>query len=165
MDLQTEDDRRWPVSQLKTPPRSGKLPDYDRFDASFFAVHAQQANVRLSSNQPHTCMTRLKGHHSRCAALHGSKAQGPRQNLLLLNDFILCVASAVSEHLSFPLSQPFLQKTSMISDCSDRHSSQRLHLHAACQSSGSSDILNYSCGRCRKWILSCGSCWKCPMRR
>ena len=44
--MQTEDDRRWPVGQLKTPPRSGKLPDYDRFDASFFAVHGQQANVR-----------------------------------------------------------------------------------------------------------------------
>ena len=46
VDMQTEDDRRWPVGQLKTPPRSGKLPDYDKFDASFFAVHGQQANVR-----------------------------------------------------------------------------------------------------------------------
>ncbi len=45
--MQTQDDRRWPVGQLKTPPRSGKLPDYDKFDASFFTVHAQQANVSL----------------------------------------------------------------------------------------------------------------------
>ncbi|EIE19942.1 hypothetical protein COCSUDRAFT_58179 [Coccomyxa subellipsoidea C-169] len=44
VDMQTQDDRRWPVGQLKTPPRSGKLPDYDKFDASFFTVHAQQAN-------------------------------------------------------------------------------------------------------------------------
>ena len=48
VDMQTQDDRRWPVGQLKTPPRSGKLPDYNKFDASFFTVHAQQANVSVS---------------------------------------------------------------------------------------------------------------------
>ena len=43
----TQDNRRWPVGQLNTPLRTGKVPDFDRFDASFFAVHGQQAQVAL----------------------------------------------------------------------------------------------------------------------
>lgn len=46
VDMTTQDDRRWPLGQLNTPPRIGKLPDYHRFDASFFAVHGQQAEAR-----------------------------------------------------------------------------------------------------------------------
>jgi fatty acid synthase len=30
------------------PPRTGKLPGFDRFDATFFSVHGKQAQVRLS---------------------------------------------------------------------------------------------------------------------
>ena len=46
--MMTKDDRRWPLGLLNTPARIGKLPDYHRFDASFFAVHGQQAEVSAS---------------------------------------------------------------------------------------------------------------------
>ena len=49
-DMVTSDDRRWPVGLHGTPPRSGKVPDYEKFDASFFAVHGKQAQVRGAGN-------------------------------------------------------------------------------------------------------------------
>ena len=48
-DMVTSDDRRWPVGLHGTPPKSGKILDYDRFDAPFFAVHGKQAQVSSSS--------------------------------------------------------------------------------------------------------------------
>ena len=39
----TADDRRWPVGFQGLPPRTGKLPGFDKFDASFFSVHGKQA--------------------------------------------------------------------------------------------------------------------------
>ena len=42
----TSNDKRWPVGLHGTPPRSGKVPDYEKFDASFFSVHGKQAQVR-----------------------------------------------------------------------------------------------------------------------
>ena len=44
-DMVTSNDTRWPVGLHGTPPRFGKVPDYDRFDASFFQVHGKQAQV------------------------------------------------------------------------------------------------------------------------
>ena len=44
-DMVTCDDRRWPVGFQGLPPRSGKLPGFDKFDASFFSVHGKQAQV------------------------------------------------------------------------------------------------------------------------
>lgn len=44
-DMVTSNDSRWPVGLHETPPRFGKVPDYDRFDASFFSVHGKQAQV------------------------------------------------------------------------------------------------------------------------
>ena len=34
------------------PPRTGKLPGFDKFDASFFSVHGKQANVRTFLKKP-----------------------------------------------------------------------------------------------------------------
>ena len=48
-DMVTCDDRRWPVGFQGLPPRSGKLPGFDKFDASFFSVHGKQAQVRLGA--------------------------------------------------------------------------------------------------------------------
>ena len=51
-DMVTSDDRRWPVGLHGTPPRSGKVPDYEKFDAPFFSVHGKQAQVRGAGNVP-----------------------------------------------------------------------------------------------------------------
>lgn len=45
-DMLTCDDRRWPVGFQGLPPRSGKAPGFDKFDAAFFSVHGKQAQVR-----------------------------------------------------------------------------------------------------------------------
>ncbi len=44
-DMVTSNDSRWPVGLHETPPRFGKVPDFERFDASFFSVHGKQAQV------------------------------------------------------------------------------------------------------------------------
>lgn len=44
-DMVTADDRRWPVGFQGLPPRTGKLPGFDKFDAAFFSVHGKQAQV------------------------------------------------------------------------------------------------------------------------
>lgn len=41
----TEDDRRWPAGLYGVPPRIGKIKNLNRFDASFFKVHAKQARA------------------------------------------------------------------------------------------------------------------------
>lgn len=43
-DMITDDDRRWPPGLHGLPTRSGKLKDIKSFDATFFSVHAKQAN-------------------------------------------------------------------------------------------------------------------------
>ncbi|XP_072167778.1 fatty acid synthase-like [Diadema setosum] len=43
--LVTIDDRRWEPGLFGLPPRNGKLKDLSRFDATFFGVHAKQANT------------------------------------------------------------------------------------------------------------------------
>lgn len=45
VDLVTADDRRWPVGTYGLPARNGKLKDLASFDATFFGVHAKQADV------------------------------------------------------------------------------------------------------------------------
>ena len=45
VDLITDDDRRWPNGIYGLPSRTGKLKDISKFDASFFGVHAKQAEV------------------------------------------------------------------------------------------------------------------------
>lgn len=42
-DMQTADNRRWPVGYYNTPPRVGKAPDLEFFDNTFFSVHGKQA--------------------------------------------------------------------------------------------------------------------------
>ncbi|EIE22203.1 ketoacyl-synt-domain-containing protein [Coccomyxa subellipsoidea C-169] len=42
-DMLTTDDRRWPIAFQGLPPRSGKAPGFDKFDAAFFSVHGKQA--------------------------------------------------------------------------------------------------------------------------
>jgi hypothetical protein len=42
-DMQTSDARRWPVGLYNTPPRQGKIPNFDAFDNIFFSVHGKQA--------------------------------------------------------------------------------------------------------------------------
>ncbi|CAK0786732.1 hypothetical protein CVIRNUC_009946 [Coccomyxa viridis] len=42
-DMLTADDRRWPVGFQGLPPRTGKSPGFDKFDAAFFSVHGKQA--------------------------------------------------------------------------------------------------------------------------
>lgn len=59
-DMVTADDRRWPVGFQGLPPRTGKLPGFDKFDAAFFSVHGKQAQVSflLMSNEhtwPYIC--------------------------------------------------------------------------------------------------------------
>ena len=44
-DMVTANDKRWPVGIYGLPPRSGKVPDFESFDASFFSVHGKQAQV------------------------------------------------------------------------------------------------------------------------
>ncbi|CAA9997194.1 unnamed protein product, partial [Nesidiocoris tenuis] len=44
-DMVTADDRRWPPGLYGLPARHGKLKDLSRFDATFFGVHAKQAEV------------------------------------------------------------------------------------------------------------------------
>ena len=48
-DMVTSNDLRWPVGLHGTPPRSGKVLDYEKFDAPFFSVHGKQAQVSLAS--------------------------------------------------------------------------------------------------------------------
>ena len=43
-DMVTEDDRRWTPGLHGLPKRGGKLKDIKHFDATFFGVHAKQAN-------------------------------------------------------------------------------------------------------------------------
>ncbi|CAB3365146.1 Hypothetical predicted protein [Cloeon dipterum] len=45
VDLITDDERRWPSGLHGLPTRTGKIKDLNRFDATFFGVHAKQANV------------------------------------------------------------------------------------------------------------------------
>lgn len=45
VDLVTDDERRWTSGLFNLPTRTGKLKDLSRFDATFFGVHAKQANV------------------------------------------------------------------------------------------------------------------------
>ncbi|KAL0271260.1 UNVERIFIED_CONTAM: hypothetical protein PYX00_008407 [Menopon gallinae] len=45
IDLVTDDERRWPSGIYGLPTRTGKLKDLSHFDATFFGVHAKQANV------------------------------------------------------------------------------------------------------------------------
>uniref|UniRef100_UPI0037E9BFCC fatty acid synthase n=1 Tax=Semicossyphus pulcher TaxID=241346 RepID=UPI0037E9BFCC len=45
VDMVTEDDRRWTAGLHGLPKRNGKLKDITKFDASFFGVHAKQANT------------------------------------------------------------------------------------------------------------------------
>ncbi|XP_058792836.1 fatty acid synthase [Phymastichus coffea] len=45
VDLVTDDERRWPKNVHGLPARTGKLKDLSSFDATFFGVHAKQANV------------------------------------------------------------------------------------------------------------------------
>lgn len=45
VDLVTDDERRWPAGLHGLPTRTGKLKDIQYFDATFFGVHAKQANV------------------------------------------------------------------------------------------------------------------------
>ena len=47
-DMVTADDRRWPVGFQGLPPRTGKLPGFDKFDAAFFSVHGKQAQASLN---------------------------------------------------------------------------------------------------------------------
>ena len=54
-DMVTADDRRWPVGFQGLPPRTGKLPGFDKFDAAFFSVHGKQAQVSfLLMSDEHT---------------------------------------------------------------------------------------------------------------
>lgn len=48
-DMVTADDRRWPVGFQGLPPRTGKLPGFDKFDAAFFSVHGKQAQVSYTA--------------------------------------------------------------------------------------------------------------------
>lgn len=45
VDLVTDDERRWPTGLYGLPARTGKLKDLQHFDATFFGVHAKQAQV------------------------------------------------------------------------------------------------------------------------
>nr|XP_034178573.1 fatty acid synthase [Osmia lignaria]XP_034178581.1 fatty acid synthase [Osmia lignaria] len=45
IDMVTDDERRWPSGMYGLPTRTGKLKDLKSFDATFFGVHAKQANV------------------------------------------------------------------------------------------------------------------------
>ncbi|XP_059470308.1 fatty acid synthase [Neocloeon triangulifer] len=45
VDLITDDERRWPSGLHGLPTRTGKIKELDRFDATFFGVHAKQAHV------------------------------------------------------------------------------------------------------------------------
>ncbi|XP_011499008.1 PREDICTED: fatty acid synthase [Ceratosolen solmsi marchali] len=45
VDLVTDDERRWPSGIHGLPSRTGKIKDLASFDATFFGVHAKQANV------------------------------------------------------------------------------------------------------------------------
>ena len=45
VDLITDDERRWPSGLHGLPTRTGKLKDLEKFDATFFGVHAKQAHV------------------------------------------------------------------------------------------------------------------------
>lgn len=44
-DMVTEDDRRWPIGLYGLPGRSGKLKDLASFDASFFGIEKDEANL------------------------------------------------------------------------------------------------------------------------
>lgn len=50
-DMVTSNDSRWPVELHGTPARFGKVPDFERFDASFFPVHGKQAQVSCAAFQ------------------------------------------------------------------------------------------------------------------
>lgn len=45
VDLVTDDETRWPSGLHGLPTRTGKIKDISHFDATFFGVHAKQANV------------------------------------------------------------------------------------------------------------------------
>ncbi len=44
VDMVTDDGRRWTPGLFGLPTRCGKLKELDKFDATFFGVHAKQAN-------------------------------------------------------------------------------------------------------------------------
>ena len=45
VNLVTDDERRWPSGHYGLSTKGGKLKDLSKFDASFFGVHAKQADV------------------------------------------------------------------------------------------------------------------------
>jgi fatty acid synthase len=45
VDMVTDDGRRWTPGMFGLPTRCGKLKTLDKFDATFFGVHAKQANL------------------------------------------------------------------------------------------------------------------------
>jgi len=45
VDMVTEDSRRWPVNMYGLPGRSGKIPDISSFDADFFGIPREEANL------------------------------------------------------------------------------------------------------------------------
>jgi len=45
VDMVTDDGRRWTPGLHGLPTRNGKLKELDKFDATFFGVHAKQANL------------------------------------------------------------------------------------------------------------------------
>ncbi|KAJ8972225.1 hypothetical protein NQ314_000286 [Rhamnusium bicolor] len=45
VDLVTDDERRWPSGLYGLPTRTGKIKNLQHFDATFFGVHAKQADV------------------------------------------------------------------------------------------------------------------------
>jgi len=45
VDMVTDDGRRWTPGLYGLPARTGKIKELDRFDATFFGVHAKQAHL------------------------------------------------------------------------------------------------------------------------
>ncbi|XP_023310798.1 fatty acid synthase-like [Anoplophora glabripennis] len=43
VDLVTDEDTRFPRGVMGIPPRMGKVPELDKFDSTFFGIHAKQA--------------------------------------------------------------------------------------------------------------------------
>ena len=45
VDMITDDGRRWTPGLFGLPTRCGKIKELDKFDATFFGVHAKQSNM------------------------------------------------------------------------------------------------------------------------
>jgi hypothetical protein len=73
-DMLTCDDRRWPVGFQGLPPRSGKAPGFDKFDAAFFSVHGKQAQVRRAVRQSSKVSNILRTYHAGSAGLRYREA-------------------------------------------------------------------------------------------